>query len=109
MEDSATVIIEYKSKVRGIVDVRWNSHVPRDEFRIMGTKGELDLTPLNGPSIVCPNGREEHPTHSNIHFPCVRDFVDAVLDGASLVSSGETAIWTDWITQKAVESSASTA
>jgi 1,5-anhydro-D-fructose reductase (1,5-anhydro-D-mannitol-forming) len=109
VEDSATVVIDYKSKVRGIVDVRWNSHVARDEFRIMGTKGELDLTPLNGPPIVYPGGREEHPTHSNIHFPCVRNFADAVLDGAPLVSTGETAIWTDWITQKAVESSASTA
>ena len=107
VEDNATVVIEYKSKVRGIVDVRWNSRVSRDEFRIAGTKGELDLSPLNGPSLVSPAGREELPANSNIHFPCVKNFVDSVLDQAPLLSSGETALWTDWVTQKAVESSVS--
>ena len=109
VEDNATVLIEYKSKVRGIVDVRWNSRVQRDEFRVVGTDGELDLTSLNGPTLVYPGGREELPTHSNIHFPCVKNFVDAVLDGAPLLSSGETALWTDWVTQKAVESAAPSA
>jgi predicted dehydrogenase len=104
VEDNATVVIEYKSKVRGIVDVRWHSRVPRDEFRIFGTEGEMDLTPLNGPLLVSSAGREELPTHSNFHFPCIKNFVDAVLDGAPLLSSGESALWTDWITQKAMES-----
>ncbi|MGE5327540.1 MAG: Gfo/Idh/MocA family protein [Deltaproteobacteria bacterium] len=108
VEDNATVLIEYKSRVRGIVDVRWNSRVWRDEFRVIGTEGEMDLTPLNGPAIVYPGGREDHPTHANIHFPCVKNFVDAVLDGTPLLSSGETAIWTDWVTQKAVECAART-
>ena len=74
-----------------------------------GTEGELELTPLNGPTLIYPGGREELPTHSNIHFPCVKNFVDAVLDGAPLLSSGETAILTDWVTQKAVESAAPSA
>ena len=30
VEDSATVVIEYPGKVRGIVDVRWNTRMPRD-------------------------------------------------------------------------------
>jgi predicted dehydrogenase len=104
VEDNATVIIEYKSKVRGIVDVRWHSRVPRDEFRIIGTEGEIDLTPLNGPLLVSPAGREELPAHSNIHFPCIKNFVDAILDGVPLLSSGESALCTDWITQRALES-----
>src|ERR1700680_339794 len=33
VEDSATVMIDYENGVRGIVDVRWHSHAPRDEFR----------------------------------------------------------------------------
>ncbi len=104
VEDSATVVIEYKSKVRGIVDVRWHSRVPRDEFRIIGTEGELDLTPLNGPWLVSPAGREELPMDANVHFPCLKNFVASVLDGKPLLSSGETALWTDWVTQKALES-----
>jgi predicted dehydrogenase len=103
VEDCATVLIEYLNNVRCIVDVRWHSHVERDEFRIIGTSGELELSPLNSPTLVSPQGREEIPTHENIHFPCVENFVEAVLDGKPLLSSGRTALWTDWVTERAVK------
>ncbi|MGA3324123.1 MAG: Gfo/Idh/MocA family oxidoreductase [Terriglobia bacterium] len=106
VEDCATVLIEYANKVRGIVDVRWNSRVKKDEFRIIGTDGEMDLTPLYGPDLVYPRGREELPTHANLHFPCIENYVAAVLDGAPLLASGESSIWTDWVTEQAVASSA---
>ena len=102
VEDSATVVIEYKSKLRAIVDVRWHSRIERDEFRIIGTEGEMDLTPLNGPGLVYPGGQENLPPHANVHYPCVKNFVDAVLDGSPLLSSGSTALWTDWVTAQAV-------
>ena len=98
IEDNATALIEYESGVRGIVDVRWHSDVVRDQFRIIGTKGEINLDPLSGPELVHPGGREQLPTHANIHFPMIENFVAAVLDGAPLLSSGESAIWTDWVT-----------
>ncbi|MFB3920708.1 MAG: Gfo/Idh/MocA family protein [Terriglobia bacterium] len=101
VEDCATVLIEYRNKVRAIVDVRWNSRVGRDEFRIVGTNGEMELTPLNGPDLIYPGGREHLPPHANLHFPCVQNFVNAVLDGTPLLSSGATAIWTDWVTERA--------
>jgi 1,5-anhydro-D-fructose reductase (1,5-anhydro-D-mannitol-forming) len=104
VEDNATVLIEYENGVRGIVDVRWHSKVTRDQFRIIGTDGEINLDPLSGPGIVYPGGRDLLPPHDNIHFPCIENFVSAVLDGAPLVSSGESAIWTDWVTAKALES-----
>lgn len=102
VEDSATVLIEYRNNVRAIIDVRWHSRVNRDEFRIIGTDGELELTPLNGPTLVSPNGREELPSHENIHFPCVENFVESILDDIPLLSSGQTALWTDWVTEQAV-------
>jgi 1,5-anhydro-D-fructose reductase (1,5-anhydro-D-mannitol-forming) len=102
VEDNATVLIEYESGVRGIVDVRWHSRVPRDEFRIRGTDGEIDLTPLNSPAIVHPNGQEHLPSHENLHFPCVQDFVRAVLDGEPLRSTGATAMVTDWVTEQVI-------
>jgi predicted dehydrogenase len=101
VEDSATVLIEYPGGVRGIVDVRWNSRVSRDEFRIRGTDGELELTRLNGPSLVHPGGSEELPVHPNVHYPCIENFVCAVLDGAPLHASGESSVWTDWVTEQA--------
>ncbi|HEX4595619.1 MAG TPA: Gfo/Idh/MocA family oxidoreductase [Bryobacteraceae bacterium] len=100
IEDNATVLIDYERGVRGIVDVRWHSDVVRDQFRIIGTKGEINLNPLSGPELVHPGGRELLPTHANIHFPMIENFVAAVLDGAVLLSSGESAIWTDWITER---------
>jgi len=97
VEDNATALIDYENGVRGVVDVRWHSRIPRDEFRIRGTEGELDLSPLNGPGLVHPLGAEKIPAHANLHYPCVENFVEAVLDGAALRSSGETALAAEWV------------
>jgi predicted dehydrogenase len=100
VEDNATVLIEYEGGVRSMVDVRWHSRVPRDEFRIRGTDGEMDLTPLNGPAIVYPGATESHPAHENLHYPCVENFVSAVLENQPLRSTGATALVTDWVTEQ---------
>jgi predicted dehydrogenase len=101
VEDNATVMIDYESGVRGIVDVRWHSTIRRDECRIRGTEGEMDLTPLNGPELVYPGGKENIPVHENVHVPLIENFVDAVLGNAPLVASGESSQWTDWVTERA--------
>jgi predicted dehydrogenase len=106
VEDNATVLIEYAQGGRGIVDVRWHSSIFRDQCRIIGTEGEINLTSLNGPELVYPGGTEHLPAHANLHFPCIENFVSAVLDGAPLVASGDQAIWTDWVTEQAVLSNA---
>ncbi len=98
VEDNATVLIEYESGVRGVVDVRWHSRVDRDEFRIRGTDGEMDLSPLNGDRLVYPGGSESIAAPAKLHYPCVADFVDAVSHGREPRSSGATAIQTDWVT-----------
>jgi predicted dehydrogenase len=100
VEDNATVLIEYESGMRSVVDVRWHSRVPRDEFRIRGTDGEMDLTPLNGPALVYPGGKEDLPAHENLHYPCVDNFVSAVLENQPLRSTGATALVTDWVTEQ---------
>ena len=102
VEDCATVMIDYESGVRGIVDVRWHSRTPRDEFRIIGVDGEMILTPLSGPKLSYPGAAEDLPAHANLHYPCVENFVAAVLDGAHLYASGESSIWTDWVTGRAL-------
>jgi predicted dehydrogenase len=100
VEDNATVMIDYAGGVRGIVDVRWHSKVRRDECRIRGTEGEMDLSPLNGPDLVYPGGRENIPNHTNVHGPMIENFVDAVENGIPLLASGASACWTDWITER---------
>jgi len=101
VEDNATVLIEYPRGLRGIVDVRWHSKVSRDECRIRGTEGEMNLSPLNGPELIYPGGRENLPPHANLHYPMVENFVDAVLGKAPLLASGASSFWTDWITERA--------
>jgi predicted dehydrogenase len=101
VEDNATVMIDYAGGVRGIVDVRWHSKVRRDECRIRGTEGEMELTPLNGPELIYPSGRENLPPHANLHYPMIENFVDAVLGKASLLASGESSFWTDWVIERA--------
>ena len=103
VEDSATVLIDYPSGVRGIVDVRWNSHIERDQFRVIGADGEIDLDPLNGPLLRCGGREEILPAHANLHFPAVENFVSAVLDNVPLMCPGEDAILTDWVTEQAMK------
>jgi 1,5-anhydro-D-fructose reductase (1,5-anhydro-D-mannitol-forming) len=101
VEDNATVMIEYPGGLRGIVDVRWHSEVSRDECRIRGTEGEMDLSPLNGPELLYPGGRENLPPHANLHYPMIENFVDALLGKAPLLASGASSFWTDWVTERA--------
>jgi 1,5-anhydro-D-fructose reductase (1,5-anhydro-D-mannitol-forming) len=101
VEDNATVMIEYQNGVRGIVDVRWHSKVARDEFRIRGTDGEIEMSPLNGPDLVWPAGRENLPAHPNLHYPMIENFVDAVEGKNELLASGASSYWTDWVTEQA--------
>lgn len=105
VEDSATTLIEYAGGVHAVVDVRWNSRIQRDQFRIVGVEGEINLDPLNGPALrlTLPSGevREETlPAHTNVHYPAVENFVAAVLDGAPVACPIGEAIWTDWVTQQ---------
>jgi 1,5-anhydro-D-fructose reductase (1,5-anhydro-D-mannitol-forming) len=100
VEDNATVMIEYPGGARGMVDVRWHSKVHRDECRIRGTDGEIEMSPLNGPELVYPGGRESLPPHANLHYPMIENFVDAVEGKAELLSSGASAYWTDLVTEQ---------
>lgn len=101
VEDNATVMIDYKSGVRGVVDVRWHSKVHRDECRIRGTEGEIEMSPLNRPDLIYPGGKESLPVHPNLHYPMIENFVDAVLENKPLLSSGASAYFTDWVTEQA--------
>jgi len=100
VEDNATVMIDYAGGVRTIVDVRWHSKVKRDQCRILGTEGEMELSPLNGPELIYPGGRENIPNHANVHAPMIENFVDAVLGKAPLIASGASSFWTDWVTER---------
>ena len=105
VEDSATVLIDYVNGTRGVVDVRWNSNVDRDHFRVTGTEGEIDLSPLNGQQLRMRTLRgersEELPPHANLHYPIVSNFVSAISGRAALACNAADAAQTDWIVEQA--------
>jgi 1,5-anhydro-D-fructose reductase (1,5-anhydro-D-mannitol-forming) len=103
VEDNATVMIDYANGVRGIVDVRWHSRVQRDECRIRGTDGEMELSPLNGPDLTYPGGSEHLVVNKNVHLPMIENFVDVVEGKTELLASGAGSFWTDWVTERAME------
>jgi predicted dehydrogenase len=110
VEDSATVVMQFSAGVHAVVDVRWNSHVARDPFRILGENGEINLDPLNGPELrLGPDSgawsrTESLPPHGNLHFPIVENFVDAILarDPSRLACPAEQAAWVDWVNEEVV-------
>jgi 1,5-anhydro-D-fructose reductase (1,5-anhydro-D-mannitol-forming) len=101
VEDNTTVMIEYENGVRGLVDVRWHSKIRRDECRIRGTEGEIEMSPLNGPELIYPGGSESLPPHPNLHFPLIKNFVDAVEGKVRLAANGADAYLTEWVTEQA--------
>jgi len=107
VEDSATVLMRFAGGVHGVVDVRWNSRIPRDQFRVRGTEGEIDLDPLNGPELRLTTRAGTHaetlPPNKNIHYPIIENFVDAALAGEPelLACPAAQAAWTDWVIEQA--------
>jgi predicted dehydrogenase len=108
VEDSATVLMQFQGGIHAVIDVRWNSRVARDQFRIIGEDGEINLDPLNGPERRVTNTAgsqtELLPPHANLHFPIVENFVDAVLanDPTRLACPAEQAAWVDWAIDQVV-------
>lgn len=102
VEDSATILIQYASGIHAVVDARWNSRIKRDQFRVIGTEGEMNLDPLSGPELHYGDRHEFLPTHGNVHAPLIENFAAAILDGTPLACPGEEAILTDWVTSAAL-------
>jgi 1,5-anhydro-D-fructose reductase (1,5-anhydro-D-mannitol-forming) len=115
VEDSATVLMQLPGGVHCVIDVRWNSRIPRDQFLIIGEDGEINLDPLDGPRMCIDlrvSTREESrvenlPPHANLHYPVVENFVDAVLanDPGRLACPAEQGAWVDWTIEQVVQSS----
>ena len=110
VEDSATTLIQYANGIHATVDVRWNSRIPRDEFRILGTTGELLLTPLAAPTLFIRTANstvvaeENLPTHENVHYPIIEDFTSAILNNHAPAAPIAEAIQTDLVTHWVMQS-----
>lgn len=102
VEDAATVDIRYARGAEARVVARWDTAAGLDEFRIVGTEGVLDLSPLSGAPLRSPAGEESLPCAANRHQPCIDAFVAAVLDGVPLECSGSACLPAAWVLDEAV-------
>jgi len=107
VEDSASLLIRYECGIHGYVDVRWNSRVSRDQFRVIGVEGEINLDSLNGPELRVTDRHgaarvEMLPPHANLHYPLVLNFAGAVAASSpgAVVCNGEQAQWVDWVIEQ---------
>lgn len=109
VDEASSISILYAGGVQAHIDVRWNSGVRRDELRFTGTKGEIVLNDFNGPLLRLTNeqGTQEEslPSHPNVHYPLIENFVAAVLDGTAPVATPRDAIQTDWVTEQVMRAS----
>ncbi len=102
VEDSATVLTRYAGGVHGVVDVRWNSRIARDQFRVIGVEGEIGLDSLNGPELRVEGRVEMLPTHANVHYPLVLNFAGAIAANSpsAVVCTAEEGHWVDWVIEQ---------
>jgi hypothetical protein len=88
--------------MHAVVDVRWNSRVARDQFRIIGEDGEINRDPLNSQELRVTTPEESlvgnSPPQANLHYPVVKKLVDAVLtnDPGRVACSTEQGAWVGW-------------
>jgi predicted dehydrogenase len=106
VEDSATILMKFQGGVHGVVDVRWNSRVARDQFRVIGSEGELRLDPLNGADLRIGSEVEMLAPHANLHYPLVSNFVEAIVSNSSgvIACPGDQGRWVDWTIEQVVRS-----
>lgn len=97
VEDGATVLIEYSSGARAVVDARWNTRIALNDFRIVGTDGILELGPLDSPLLQCGDLKQHLPCDENRHFPCIEAFVAGILDGKPVECSAVRVSGTAWV------------
>ncbi len=93
VEDHVHVVIRFASGVEAVLTCAWHIAARRDEWEILGTRGNLKAAPLNGNEVTIEkNGRQEHrlvQVHENIHYPLIEDFTSAVLENREPRVTGE--------------------
>jgi predicted dehydrogenase len=92
-ENCTTFICRFQSGVHGIIHCIFGVPVDPDELTIMGSKGRLTCSPLNGGHVEIQkdNRREQFslPPNENFNAPLIADFVAAIQEQRDPEISGE--------------------
>lgn len=105
-EDTAMVVLEFKSGLTGIIDIGWSSHTPSerewvrgsvDPFVVEGEKGSIELDPYQGNLllITTDDGTERRATHGGLSLmdAYLESFVNTQGHFARCLQSGEPAVF----------------
>lgn len=92
-EDCASLVLRFRSGPHGSLQCFFGTGVGADEFTIIGTRGKLQASPLNGSELEVVAGSrhrlETHPPPENFNAPQIADFVSAILDDRPPRVTGE--------------------
>jgi predicted dehydrogenase len=104
-EDCMTVLLRFASGVHGTLQCIFGMSWVADDFSILGTRGRLVASPLNGETLRIDLAAEErverHPPPSNLHGPLIADFVSALLEGRAPRIDGEAGRRTNEVMERA--------
>src|SRR4051812_40282411 len=91
-EDCATLLLRFESGVHATLHCLFGTDAGADDFWILGTRGRLVASPLNGDRLVVETAQgvrvESHPPPANLHGPLVADFAAAVREGRDPLVTG---------------------
>ncbi|MEK6236527.1 MAG: Gfo/Idh/MocA family oxidoreductase [Planctomycetales bacterium] len=107
-EDCATLAMRFRSGAHGLLHCVFGSATDPDEFSVLGTKGRLFSSPLNGGDLRIEVGlkrrMESLPPANNFNAPLIADFVAAVLEDKSPEVTGEEGCNTNLVMERAYQS-----
>lgn len=110
-EDCMTLLVRFASGVHGTLQCFFGTSWGADDFTVLGTRGRLVASPLNGDRLLLDLGQERRvETHSpaaNLHGPLIADFVSAILEGRDPRVTGEEGRRTNEVMERAYQDAGS--
>jgi predicted dehydrogenase len=114
VEDTASLLMTMPDGAQVTASLSWCAKAWRHEFEIVGTEAKVDWLPYDTGPITKTVGRQTEsldlPSHENVHWPLVEDFVEAVAAGrppaCPLAEAAQTTQLLDAISQSAAENRA---
>jgi predicted dehydrogenase len=81
-EDCASLLLRFRNGMQGTLQCFFGTPANADDFTILGTKGRLSASPLNGSQLLVDLGKTQRvetlPPPANLHAPLIADFTAAL-------------------------------
>ena len=92
-ENVSSTLMQFSSGLHACMTCLFNTPFDPDRFEIIGTRGRMLSSPLNGGDLLIETRdgvrTESLPPHANLHYPLVADFAMAILESRPPLVTGE--------------------